>query len=85
MNFPLAIAPEYAEYSTLNGYVRCWHEDRIHLQIGWLQAYLATFKIKALESRLRSTHKRDDDLPLPCGAGSLNQHIVSANNVLVAH
>uniref|UniRef100_E6QMB6 Uncharacterized protein n=1 Tax=mine drainage metagenome TaxID=410659 RepID=E6QMB6_9ZZZZ len=81
----LSVAAQNAQHAALYGDLRGGHKNGVHVRIGGLQADLAALDVEALERCLGAAHQRDDNLSLAGGAGALDQHVIAAENVLVAH
>jgi len=73
------------EEAALHFHPRGGNDDRVHLDVGRLQAHHFAFEIEALERRLGPVHDRNHDLAIVGVTCLLEQDIVPVKDVVVDH
>ena len=79
------VLPQDAQNAALNGDLPSRYVNGFHLNVGGLETYDAAFRIEALEGGFGAVDERNHDFPLPGGSGALYEHVIAADDVLVAH
>ena len=81
----LGVFAEDAEDFALDADVGGGGVDGGHLAVGGLEADHGALAVEALEGGVGAVDEGDDDLAFAGGAGSFDQHVISGDDVLVAH
>ena len=81
----LPVFAQHAQDAALNGHVRCRNVDRVHFEIGRLQADYVALGVKAFERRFVSVHESHDDFALAGCSCPFDENVVAVDDVLVAH